>query len=81
MTRMVAVGVLLILTSCGRTSAPDTVQSLVAHPDRLREVERQCSDNYAKIGAAECNVASEARHRFFMGNGPKYTPPKDPPKF
>jgi hypothetical protein len=71
----------VILTSCGKSEPADTVDSLVAHPDRLREVEKACSDDYAKMGAAECNTASSARHRLFIGNGPQYTSPKDPPKF
>ena len=72
----------VLLAGCGPSQPKDTVESLVAHPDRLREVEQQCNDDYAKMGAAECNAASEARHRLFIGNGkPKYTPPKVPPKF
>jgi len=68
------------LTACGKTDPTDTVDSLVAHPERLREVEQQCANNDAKMSASECNTASEARHRLFMGNGAQYTPPKDPPK-
>jgi len=71
----------MLLVACGKAAPADTVESLVAHPDHLREVEKQCADDYAKMGAAECNAASEARHRLFMGNGPQYTPPKEPPKF
>ena len=78
------IGVVLMtamLAACSRAAPTDTVDSLVAHPDRLREVEQQCANDYAKLGAAECNVASEARHRLFMGNGPQYTPSKKVPKF
>ncbi|MFM0718926.1 EexN family lipoprotein [Paraburkholderia strydomiana] len=71
----------MLLAACGKATPADTVNSLVAHPDHLREVEKQCADDYAKMGSAECNNASEARHRLFMGNGPQYTPPKDQPKF
>jgi hypothetical protein len=59
----------------------DTVDSLAAHPDRLREVERTCKDDYTKMGAEECNAAAEAQRRLFIGNGPQYTPPKESPKF
>lgn len=73
---------MLFLAGCKAATPSDSVSSLVSHPDRLREVERQCSDDYAKMGAAECNAASEARHRLFMGNGKSaYTPPKKSPKF
>ncbi|MGH8159793.1 MAG: EexN family lipoprotein [Rhodanobacter sp.] len=82
MFRMIAIGLLLMLASCGRAPGEDTVESLVTHPDRLRQVEQQCSDNYTKMGAAECNVASIARHRLFMDNGKSaYTPSKKQSKF
>lgn len=73
---------MVFLASCKPASPSDSVSSLVSHPDRLREVEQQCIDDYAKMGAAECDAASEARHRLFMGNGkPTYTPAKEQPKF
>lgn len=78
------IGVMLttiMLAACSRAAPTDMVESLVAHPDRLREVERQCANDYAKMSVAECNAASEARHRLSMGNGPRYTPPKKAPKF
>lgn len=53
----------------------------MAHPDHLHEVERQCANHDAQVLAAECEAASEARHRLFYGNGPQYTPPKTQPKF
>jgi len=71
----------LALAACSRATPTDTVDALVAHPDRLRQVEQQCANDVAKAGTAECNAASEARHRLFLGNGPQYTPPKTPPKF
>jgi hypothetical protein len=70
-----------MLVGCSKATPVDTVESLVSHPDRLREVETACSNDHARMGPAECNAASEARHRLFMGNGPQYMPPKDPPKF
>lgn len=82
MTKALFVAGMVFLTGCNVASPSDSVSSLVSHPDRLREMERQCSDNYAKMGAQECNAASEARHRLFMGNGkPAYTPPKKRPTF
>jgi len=82
MTKALFIAGVVFLAGCKSASPSDSVSSLVSHPDRLREVERQCSDDYAKMGAAECNAASEARHRLFMGNGkPAYTPPKKPSEF
>ncbi|MEW6344206.1 MAG: EexN family lipoprotein [Paraburkholderia sp.] len=70
-----------LLAACNRTTPMDAVAYLIAHPDRLREIEQQCANNYAQVGAAECNVASQARHRLFIGNGPQYAPSKEPPNF
>ncbi|WP_321854506.1 EexN family lipoprotein [Paraburkholderia tropica] len=71
----------LVLSACGKSAPADTVESLMARPDRLREITQQCANSDAKIPVAECNVASQARHRLFMGNGPQYTPSKVAPKF
>ncbi len=70
-----------LLVACSNATPSDTVGSLVAHPDRLRKVEQECRDDFAGMGAAECNAAAEARRRVFVGNGPQYTPPKESPKF
>lgn len=81
MNKIMLLLLFVILAACSKAAPTDTVESLAAHPDRLREVERQCANSDAKIPTAECNTASEARHRLFMGNGPQYTPSKDTPKF
>ena len=78
---LVMIGMVL-LSGCHPSQPKDTVDSLIANSDHLREVEKQCSDDYAKMGATECNAASEARHRVFMSNGKlAYTPSKESPKF
>jgi len=81
MKRILLLTLIVMLTACGKSEPTDTVDSLVAHPDRLRDVEEQCADKYPKMGAAECDAASEARHRLFVGNGAQYTTSKKPPKF
>lgn len=69
----------LALTACERSAPTDTVESLAAHPERLKEVERLCRKDHAKMGDALCNAASEARRRRFMGDGKgKYTPQPAP---
>ncbi|MBN8712806.1 MAG: EexN family lipoprotein [Xanthomonadales bacterium] len=73
--------VAVTLAACNRAAPTDTVDSLVAHPDHLHGIERQCANNDARVSAAECELASEARRKLFMGNGTQYTPPKNPPKF
>ncbi|AXV81651.1 EexN family lipoprotein [Ralstonia solanacearum] len=81
MNKIVPLMLATMLTACGKTEAQDTVESLMAHPDRLREVEQRCANHDTSMTAVECNVASEARHRLFIGSGPQYTPSKDAPKF
>ena len=71
----------LMLTACSKAAPTDTVDSLVAHPDHLHDVEKRCADQDPHVSAAECEAVSEARRRLFMGNGPQYTPSKTPPKF
>lgn len=64
----------LVLTACEKPEPINTVESLVVNPERLKEVERLCREDHAKMGDALCNAASEARRRRFMGNGKgKYT--------
>lgn len=71
----------LTLTACGKASPTDTADALVAHPDHLHKVEKRCAEQDPQTSAAECEAASEARRRLFIGNGPQYTPSKTPPKF
>lgn len=81
MNKIILIAVALLLSACGKSTPTNTAESLLAHPDRLREVEQRCANSDAKMPAAECNAATQARHRLFMGNGPQYTPSKDAPKF
>lgn len=65
---------ILGLVGCGNTS-PDTAESLATHPDRLKEIMRQCREYYAKAGDPVCDAASEAFRRRFMADGKaQYTP-------
>lgn len=73
----------LALAACSQPGSVDTVESLAANPQRLKEVMRQCKADRAKLGEATCTAASETWRRRFMGDGKaKYTPapaPKPPP--
>jgi hypothetical protein len=75
---MKKIGMLLLalsLSACGKPAPTDTVESLVANPERLKEVQRLCKEDHKKMGDATCNVAAEAFRRRFMGDGKgKYTP-------
>ncbi len=65
----------LLLVACGSGTPVDSVDSLVANPDRLKEVMRDCREDHPKMANAECSAASEAFRRRFMGDGKaQYTP-------
>jgi outer membrane murein-binding lipoprotein Lpp len=71
----------LLLAGCGKPASIESVESLVANPERLRELRTQCRADRAKVGEAQCNAVAEAmRRRFFGSGGPKYTPPASPPR-
>lgn len=56
-----------VLIGCQPATPTDTVESLVADPQRLKEVQRQCKIDRAAMGEVACNAASEAYRRRFMG--------------
>ncbi len=58
----------LLVVACGSGSPHDTVESLQSNPKRLKGVMTKCREDHAKMGDAECNVASEAFRRRFIGN-------------
>jgi hypothetical protein len=67
-TRLAVLLYTLTLMACARNKPVDTVEALVANPDRLKEVMQQCHSNHSKMGDPECNAASEAFRRRFTGN-------------
>lgn len=55
--------------------ATDTVDSLAADPERLRDIQKRCSQDWAGTGDTLCKMASEVRRKRFMGGGrTPYTP-------
>lgn len=66
----------LWLAACGKPASIESVESLVANPERLKELRAACKADHTKIGDPQCNAVAEAtRRRFFGSGGPKYTPP------
>lgn len=63
-----------LLAACGKSAPTDTVDSLVANPERLKELRAQCKADHAKVSDAVCGAVSEATRRRFMGTGTPYTP-------
>ena len=70
--------VAVVLTACGQSAPTDTVESLAANPERLKELRAQCKADRAKLGDALCNAVAEATRKRFMGNGTPYTPESAP---
>lgn len=72
----------LMMTACGESAPKDTGESLVANPERLKELSEQCRADRAKLGDGLCNEVAEATRRRFLGDGEvPYTPPTEEPKF
>lgn len=71
--------VAVLAAACSKPSPIESVESLVANPERLKELRAQCKADHAKVGDAQCNAVAEAtRQRFLGSGGPKYTPPSPP---
>ena len=66
----------LALVGCQSSASTDTVESLVADSERLKQVQRQCRFDHANADAARCSAASEAYRRRFMGEGRVERTPK-----
>lgn len=74
----------VVLAACGPSNrtTTETVESLVANPERLKELRQQCKLDRAVLGDALCNRVAEAnRRRFFGDNTAPYTPSKETMKF
>lgn len=69
----------LALVACDGAPSIESVESLVANPDRLKELRALCKADHAKVGDAQCNAVAEATRRRFMGEGTPYTPSAPPP--
>lgn len=60
----------LALAACGKPAPIEPVESLVANPDRLKELRAQCKADHAKVGDAQCNAVAEATRLRFMRAAP-----------
>ena len=56
------------LGACGQSHPSESVDFLVAHPDRIKELQRQCKEDRAKVGDELCVRAAEAANRRFLGD-------------
>ncbi len=76
---LLIMAVALLVSACDKTPSIESVESLVANPERLRELRAQCKADHAKVGDAQCNAVAEATRQRFMGGGTAYTPPAAQP--
>lgn len=84
MRNVVLFSLAAMLTACGPTTptTTETVESLVANPERLKELRERCKLDWAIVGDALCNRVGEANRRLFFGDYKvPYTPSKEPLKF
>lgn len=82
--RMMAIAMTLVVVGCGKSdpAAIETVESLAANPERLKELRQKCKTDRQEIGDILCNRVAEATRKRFYGDGEtSYTPPKESPKF
>ena len=64
-----------LTASCGPSQPTETVDFLVAHPERLKEVQRLCKEERAKAGEELCRRAPGPATRLFFGDRPEHNPP------
>ncbi|MBK6615725.1 EexN family lipoprotein [Ottowia sp.] len=62
------------LTACGPSQPSETVDMLTANPERIKEIQRQCKEDRAKVGEELCRRAAEAANRRFFGDRPEQKP-------
>ncbi|MDA3366248.1 MULTISPECIES: EexN family lipoprotein [Pseudomonadota] len=71
MNKVVLLMLAATLSACGPSQPSETVDFLVAHPDRIKEIQRQCKEDRAKVGDELCVRAAEAAKRRFFGDRPE----------
>ncbi|MBU0603708.1 MAG: EexN family lipoprotein [Gammaproteobacteria bacterium] len=71
---LIVVACALVLAACSKVETTESVESLMANPERLKSLRAQCKADHDKVGDAVCNMAAEATRRRFMGSGTPYTP-------
>lgn len=62
------------LAACGQSQPSETVDYLVAHPDRIKEIQRLCKEDRSKVSEELCRRAAEAANRRFFGDRPEQKP-------
>ncbi|HDR9102510.1 TPA: EexN family lipoprotein [Burkholderia vietnamiensis] len=71
MNKVMLLMVASMLTACSPSQPSETVDFLMAHPDRIKEIQRQCKEDRAKVSDELCVRAAEAAKRRFFGERPE----------
>ena len=71
MNRVMLLMLTVALTACGSSQPSETVDFLAAHPERIKEIQRQCKEDRVKVGDELCSRAAEAANRRFFGDRPE----------
>ncbi|HDS1771241.1 EexN family lipoprotein [Pseudomonas putida] len=71
MNKVMLLMLAVALTACGPSQPSETVDTLVANPERIREIQRLCKEDRAKVGDELCERAAEAAKRRFFGDRPE----------
>ncbi|KFX68220.1 hypothetical protein TMS3_0120295 [Pseudomonas taeanensis MS-3] len=74
MNRITLLLIALLLSACEKPMPFESAEALLANPERLKELGRQCKEDWDKLGNAQCNAVTEAERIRFMGKGTPYTP-------
>jgi hypothetical protein len=64
----------VLLSACEKPMPFESAEALLANPERLKELGRQCKEDWDKLGNVQCNAVTEAERKRFMGKGTPYTP-------
>ena len=71
MNKVMLLMVVAALTACGPSQPSETVEFLVAHPERIKEIQRLCKEDRTKVSDELCVRAAEASKRRFFGDRPE----------
>lgn len=71
MNKIVIPFIAVVLTACGPAKPTETVDELVANPARIKEIQRLCKEDRAKVGDELCMRAAAAAERRFFGERPE----------
>lgn len=70
MKKAMMFALVVLLSGCKPAPPTETVESLVANPERIKEIRRLCRQDRAKVTDELCLRTAEAAKRRFHGDRP-----------